>query len=84
MRKLLNQFNYPFGLISRSDPESKIYKAASYLKGVISAGDRNVEGVCKEIISSSRSSREEKLASKIIIDIIKWIRPLERVFINFK
>jgi hypothetical protein len=82
VRKLLNQFNYPFGLISEFDPESKIYKAASYLKGVISAGDRNVEGVCKEIISSSHSSREEKLASKIIIDIIKMDKASRKEYLS--
>lgn len=82
VRRLLNQFNYSFGTISESDSESKIYKAASHLKEVISAGDRNVEGVCKEVLSSSRASREEKLASKIIIDIIKMDKASRREYLS--
>lgn len=82
VRNLLNQFNYPFGLIGESDPESKIHKAAGYLKDVIVAGDRNVEGVCKEVLLSSCVSREAKLASQIILDIIKMDKNSRREYLS--
>ena len=79
---ILNQFKYPFGNIPGVAPSSKIHRAAGYLKSIISAGDRNVEGVCKEILLSSSSSKDEKLASQIIIDIIKMDKASRRKYLS--
>lgn len=69
--KLLNKFEYPFGVISASGPKTKIYKAAGYLKEIIDAGTSGVEGVCREHLKSSKSSKNQKLASEIILEIVK-------------
>lgn len=69
--ELLNKFTYPFEKILISDSDSKIYKAADYLKELINAGSSNVEGVCKEHLASSHSSQNQKLASSLILEIIR-------------
>lgn len=67
----LNKFKYPFGVILVADSESKIHKAASYLKEVINAGTRGVEGVCRDHLKTIKSSHDQRLASEIILEIIK-------------
>ncbi len=82
VKDILNKFKYPFGEIKESDSNSKIYKAAGYLKQVIEAGDRNVEGVCKEILASSTSSKNEKLASMLILDVIKMDKTSRKKYLS--
>lgn len=81
VRRILNKAEYPFGRISESDPSSKIYKAAGYLKSLISAGDRTVEIVCNEILSSSSSSTDIKNVAKLIIEIIKMDKASRREYL---
>lgn len=82
VKKILNKFKYPFGSIKKDDPNSKIYEAAGYLKQVIKAGDRNVEGVCKEYLGSPKGLLKEKLASKIILEIIKMDKASRKKYLS--
>jgi hypothetical protein len=80
--KFLNKFKYPFGKILLSDPNSKIYKAASYLKEIIKAGNLNVEGVCKKYLESPKSSKNQKIASNIILEVIKMDKSSRREYLS--
>jgi len=71
VRRLLNMYKYEFGEIKLSDSNSRVSEAAAHLKKIINAGDRNVEGVCRDLLESSKSSKDEKKASQLILDIIK-------------
>jgi hypothetical protein len=82
VRRILNKADYPFGKISESDSNSKVYKAAGYLKSVISAGDRTVEIVCNEILSSSSSSSQIKNIAKLIVEIIKMDKASRREYLS--
>lgn len=80
--ELMNRISFLGKPLKITDPDASIYARADQFKQFISSGTRSAEQYCAEILSSSRSSTQQKAVASVILDIVTFDKKVRYDYIK--
>lgn len=79
----LNGFKYPNSSEFTLNKKNTIYNKAEYLKKIIGPKEKNIEKICKEIVTRPTGVSTQKIqAAKIILNIIDYDKKIRILYLD--